>query len=125
MTMSAMDSDLKVVRFAVDTRPVCLWLLNPIERNLEFLQCVDPRYFEFVARGHAEQLEGESKQAAALSLRAAHSHALEAFFAFLTATVQAPECISWCDGRQVRLLSAASLHRSEPHERTSARGSAG
>jgi len=80
-------------RFAVDTRPICVQDPEILERNREFLARVDCTYFIYLADVHAAQLDGENAQAAALSLRAAYSHGLEALFAFLGALIQAPECV--------------------------------
>jgi hypothetical protein len=85
--------EIQYARFAVDETPYCLWDLDIHARNLEFINRIDPRYFEHVANLHGQFLEGEENQYAAVALRIAYSHGLESLFALLCATVQAPDCI--------------------------------
>src|SRR6266498_3066579 len=82
----------QVLRFAVDVRPVCVWVRDATERNQEFLRRLDPTYFEYIAHVHADHLTADQKLLAALTLRTAYSQALETLFAFLCATAQAPGC---------------------------------
>ncbi|MDQ3820286.1 MAG: hypothetical protein M3362_21750, partial [Acidobacteriota bacterium] len=70
-----------------------LWDLDIHQRNLDFINSIDPRYFEHIANLHGESLEGDEKQYAAAALRIAYSHGLESLFALLCACVQAPDCI--------------------------------
>jgi hypothetical protein len=112
-----MDMPLDIARFAVDVRPVCVHDVGILERNREFLQLVNPAYFAYVADAHAAHLEGENAQPAALSLRAAYSHGLEALFAFLGALIQAPECVyGWLAKYQNRELESliSKIGSSEP-----------
>jgi len=62
-------------------------------KNLEFINKIDPKYFEHIADHHGELLEGDRKQYAAAALRIAYSHGLETLFALLCAAVQAPDCV--------------------------------
>ena len=81
------------IRFAVDETPYCFWDLDVHGKNLEFINKIDPKYFEHIADLHGELLEGDQKQYAAAALRVAYSHGLETLFALLCAAVQAPDCV--------------------------------
>jgi len=86
-------TEIQYARFAVNETPYCLWDLDLDVRNLDFINSIDPRYFEHTANLQAQFLEGDEKQYAATALRIAYSHGLETMFALLCATVQAPDCI--------------------------------
>lgn len=86
-------SVIQNVRFVVNETPYCMWDLDIHQRNLDFINSIDPRYFEHIAKLHSDSLEGEEKQYAAAALRIAYSHGLESLFALLCASVQAPDCI--------------------------------
>jgi lambda repressor-like predicted transcriptional regulator len=86
--------------FLVDERPFCLWDMDLKKRTLEFVDNLDPSYFDYEANLHIEHI-GENDQArskesqhAALALRTAYSQALETLFALISATLQAPRCIA-------------------------------
>src|SRR3990172_11004437 len=81
--------------FKVDTEPHCVWEWDLRERNLEFINAINSRYFEYLAGVHLEKLknEPEEKQLAAVALRTAYHHGMETLFTFLCATIQAPDCI--------------------------------
>jgi hypothetical protein len=81
------------IKFAVNETPYCFWDLDVHDKNLEFINKIDPKYFEHVADMHGELLEGEQKQYAAATLRIAYSQGLETLFALLCAVVQAPDCV--------------------------------
>lgn len=85
--------EIQYARFAVNETPYCLWDLDLDARNLDFINSIDPRYFEHIANLQAQFLESDEKQYAATALRIAYSHGLETLFALLCATVQAPDCI--------------------------------
>jgi hypothetical protein len=81
-------------KFAVGELPFCVWEWDLQERNLAFINSLDPAYFEYLADIHAQALEtDEQRQHAALSLRTTYSHGLETLFAILFATIQAPDCV--------------------------------
>ncbi len=86
-------AEIDIVRFAVNETPYCFWDLDAKQRNLDFINSIDPLYFQHIANLHSEALDGDEKQYAAAALRVAYSHGLESFFALLCATVQAPDCI--------------------------------
>lgn len=93
-------------KFVVDIAPYCVWEWDLAERDLEFINSIDPKYFLYLADVHARALENDaSDQHAALALRTAYVHALETFFALLFATIQAPDCIvGWLHKYQIRDL---------------------
>lgn len=84
-------------RFAVDTRPYCLWDpdLHALERS--FVERIDGDYFSYLAETIASgPSDDRSEQRAAVALRAAYAHGMETFFALLFAAVQAPDCtLGW------------------------------
>jgi hypothetical protein len=84
---------IQASRFAVDETPYCVWDLNIRQLNLDYLNSIDPLYFEHLANIYEGFLEGEEKQYAATALRMAYSHGLESFFSLICAAVQAPECV--------------------------------
>src|SRR2546422_2347988 len=87
-----MTAKLSVTRFAIDTKPRCVWVVDAVEQNREFLQTVDPKYFDYLATVHSEQQEESENRHAAMALRTAYGHAIEVLFAFLCAAIQAPQC---------------------------------
>jgi hypothetical protein len=80
-------------KFAVDENPWCVWDWNLEELNLTFIKSIEPTYFEYLAKAYVSSSTEEQEQNAALALRTAYSHGLETFFAFLFATIQAPDCV--------------------------------
>lgn len=88
-----MSEGIYYASFVVDERPYCVWEWDLPERNAEFLSRVDPRYFEYLGRSLAKDLDGEDRQRAAVALRAHYAHGIEAFFSLLFAALQAPDCI--------------------------------
>ena len=93
-------------KFAVDESPFCVWEQDLRERNLEFINNLDPTYFKYLANIHRGFLDiDEHKQNAALSLRTSYLHGLETFFSILFATIQAPDClIGWLAKYQLKDL---------------------
>ena len=88
-----LENGLQLCRFAVDSRAWCVWGTDLEEENTTFLKGLDPAYFDYLARTHGAALEGDSPQMAALALRIGYSHGLEALFALLGATIQAPDSV--------------------------------
>jgi hypothetical protein len=83
---------LETIGFLVDERPYCVVDWDLSGRNLEFISQLDPGYFRFLAETFTNT--GPDKQMhAALAVRTAYSHALEAFMAVVGATVQSPNCV--------------------------------
>lgn len=80
--------------FVVDKIPHCLWYWGDIRKlNLEFIERVEPGYFQYLAEIHTTDKADEEEQPAAIALRTAYSHGLETLFALLGAAVQAPKCV--------------------------------
>ncbi len=71
--------------FAVGDEPFCLWGYDLALENDSFLRSFDATYFEYIARVHLEHLEGDDAGRAAVSLRAAYHHGIEALFSLLGA----------------------------------------
>jgi len=86
-----------------------MWGDDLRKRNLEFLQSLDPGYFDYQARIHLPAVdESEEGQRAALALRAAYHHSLETLFSLLIAAVQAPNCVhAWLQKCRTRQLFEA------------------
>lgn len=77
--------------FATNTRPHCIWDGDLAARNLQFLDRVDPAYFEYHAQIYSAALENDDKDRfAAMGNRSGYFHGLESFFAVLGAFLQAP-----------------------------------
>jgi hypothetical protein len=91
--------DLQYSFFLVDERPFCLWDIDLKRRSLEFLESLDPSYFEYVANvnlqnvGDGDDARSKESQHAALAMRTAYSQALETLFALISASIQAPRCV--------------------------------
>ena len=80
-------------KFAVLDVPYCVWDPELRRRNLEFIERIDPRYYDYIVDINGEALRGETSQYAATSLRIAYCHGLETLFALLGACIQAPDCV--------------------------------
>jgi hypothetical protein len=86
------------IPFVVDTKPYCLWDREIWKRNIDFLDMIDPDYFNYLAEVNFNlinnaETDNKKKQHAAILLRNSYSQALEALFALIGATIQAPDCI--------------------------------
>lgn len=77
--------------FAVNETPYCIWEHDLKERSLEFLESIDCEYFDYLADVNYNQIDGENKQRAAISLRSGFYHGLETLFILISALIQAPE----------------------------------
>lgn len=91
--------DLHYCFFVVDERPLCLWDDNIKQRNLRFLNSIDPSYFKYLyqlyanAINRAKESTDKDAQHPALAMRTAYSQALETLFALLFSAIQAHWCI--------------------------------
>ena len=94
-----MDSSI----IMVGKEPFCIWEVDLLEKNREFIKGIDCEYFDYVID---RQMDSEDRQRAALSLKLALHHATETMFSLLGAYVQAPDCayawISKCSNHQLR-----------------------
>jgi hypothetical protein len=98
---------MEAVKFVIYETPFACWDWDLREKNLEFLEGIDAGYFRYVANLNSDHVEDNDKHRAAVSLRLAYSHGLEALFALLCSAVQAPQCpIGWVlNYRNMDLLS--------------------
>jgi hypothetical protein len=90
------EHELSAMVFAVGRDPYCVWDWDLEERNFEYLESLDPFYFDYVARTNAPNLEADDPQQrrrAAIAIRTAYHHGLECFFGLLFASLQAPGCV--------------------------------
>lgn len=76
----------------IDERPLCFWDRDDPRAQVQCLDNIDPTYFQYLARIHHSQLEGDDSVRAAVALRVTYSHALESLFALVGAAIQAPHC---------------------------------
>lgn len=91
--MSQQDR-IERVPFVVDDTPYACWEWDIRERNLEFLNGIDPDFYTYVVDAHAQHLTDlDEGRKAALAIRITYGMALETFFALLGALVQAPQCV--------------------------------
>ena len=84
-------------KFAVSDVPYCVWDPELRRTNLEFIEGIDPAYYEYIAGINKEALQDDDgAQYAAMAIRIAYFHGLETLFALLCACAQAPDCmIGW------------------------------
>jgi hypothetical protein len=89
--------------FVIDDRTFCFWDRGDSPFQQAFLSGLDPEYFDYVARSHLANLEGQHSLQAALAIRIAYSHALETLFSLLSAALQAPDApAAWMQKYQVK-----------------------
>jgi hypothetical protein len=103
--------------FKVNKTPYCVWGYDLKERNLAYLKGYNHQYFKYVAELQIDQLDGDNRQLAAMTLRKEYHHAQETLFSLLCAAVQAPTCVyGWvlkCTSGQLKeLVQAISVGRS-------------
>jgi len=91
--MSNGDLVIQYRVFVVGDRPYCLWDTDISKRTLEFLDSIDPLYFEYIADAHLQAAVDKKSQPAAMLIRSSYSQALETLFALLCAMIQAPRCV--------------------------------
>lgn len=104
-----MTSDVPVVRWPlfVGARHLAVWSVRSPNRYREWLDAFEPGYFEYLADVHARHLRGKHAQQSALALRVGYGMGLEALFALLGASIQAPWCVqAWLGLYKVAELQA-------------------
>lgn len=74
--------------FVVNAEPYCLWERDTNGRNLEFLNGLDPEYFEYSLNAH---IATEDDKHASVAIRVSLHHSIETLFSLLGAFVQAPD----------------------------------
>lgn len=90
---------MKVIcsRFAVDENAFCVWDLDLEQKNKEFIQDFNTKFFDFLSGMYHNHWENENnekaKQYLSFMIRTSYSHALESLFSLMCATIQAPDCV--------------------------------
>lgn len=96
---------MKPTLFAVGDEPYCLWEDDVQERSREFLDGLDPDFFEYLLRINDQP---EEEKRASVAIRLALHHAIETLYSLLGAYVQAPQCpyawISQCQTEDLRKI---------------------
>lgn len=94
--------------FFVGDVPYAVWDWDIPQRNLEFVRGIEHEYFDYVATTHSQNLRGEQRHLAALSIRAAYFHGVETLLTLICAAIQAPRCVpAWiqrCSTPQLRKI---------------------
>jgi transcriptional regulator with XRE-family HTH domain len=93
---SEYEPGIEYSKFAVGTRPYCVWEHDLAERNIEYIESFDSAYFDYVANLYSTALHSDDVDAqhhAAIATRVTYHHALESHFALLFASLQAPDCV--------------------------------
>ena len=78
----------------VDDKPFCLWDTDVQKITLEFLDSIDPSYFDYIADSHLQAAIEDKSQVASLAIRAGYSQGLETLFALIAAAVPVIICAS-------------------------------
>lgn len=86
-------NDLKGYPFLVDERPFCVWGYDMPQNNEGFIKEFSPKYFSVVATQNIKLLTTDLKHQAAVNLRLAYSHGVEALFLMIFAELQAAYCV--------------------------------
>lgn len=86
------------IPFVVNEEEYAFWDTDIQKINLNFINQIDPEYFEYIAQLNLSILNGEgndkkTRQHAAINMRMAYSQGLEVLFSFIFATIQAPDCV--------------------------------
>jgi hypothetical protein len=91
--------------FLVNKEPCCIWDADLVERNTEFLDGLDTRYFDYVIETY---LYTNDRARAAVALRINFHHSMETLYSLLGAYIQAYDCVyAWlakCQNHQLRDL---------------------
>jgi hypothetical protein len=79
--------------FAVYDVPYCVWDWDIKRLNVDFIESIDHKFFEYAAHVHVGNIGGEDKHRCATALRSAFYHGLETLFALICSALQAPDCV--------------------------------
>jgi len=101
--------------FVVNEEPYCIWEVDILERNNEFLNGIDTEYFDYVLKVHSE---ADDEKRASIALRATFHHVTETMFSLLGAYIQAHDCVhAWiakCTNQDLReLIGKISASRND------------
>ncbi|MGN6149962.1 MAG: hypothetical protein ACTHPD_15610 [Rhizomicrobium sp.] len=89
-----MHPNIQHVIFAVCNEPYCVWGWDIKDRNIDFIERIDEKYFEYICETHLDHLEAEgTAHRAAIAIRANYHLALETLFSLIGAMFQAPDCV--------------------------------
>lgn len=110
------EMNLQVCMFVVDETPYSIWASDLHDRNLRYVESIDPAYFDHIAELHGPLIGTDKDEYAAIAIRIAYSHALETLFALICSTIQAPDAvIGWMLRYQNKELESlvGKIHRSQ------------
>jgi len=92
--------DLECRYLMINQRPLCVWGTNIDKSNKDFIDSIDPDYFDYLRSIHSQAFDRDEivdldvqSQYAALSLRTAYSQSLETLFSLMFSTIQSPYCV--------------------------------
>ena len=92
--------DLECRYLMINQRPLCVWGTNIDKNNKDFIDSIDPDYFDYLRSIHSQAFDRDEivdldvqSQYAALSLRTAYSQSLETLFSLMFSTIQSPYCV--------------------------------
>ncbi|MBU0634453.1 MAG: hypothetical protein KKB82_03275 [Candidatus Omnitrophica bacterium] len=92
----------------VNETPYCIWEVDLKNRNLEYINSINPAYFEYLLKTHFEKADEKDKMLASIALRNGYFHGLETLLSLIGAFLQAPKCvyawISKCSTGELRKL---------------------
>lgn len=101
-----MSNSITPVIFCVNQEPYCLWETDLAERNIEFLDGLDPEYFNYLREILSCDEDKDKSKINSVAQRILYHHSLETFFTLLGALTQAPNCayawISKCGNTELR-----------------------
>ena len=91
--------------FVVNDEPYCIWEVDLLWRNQQFLAGLDADYFNYLLNLY---LDSDDENRAALALKTVLHHSMETLFSLLGAFIQAPDCayawIAKCSNKDLRAL---------------------
>ena len=102
-----MDAYMQSVTVMINETPYCVWDWELDKLDRDFINGIDPSYFEHMIEAHVPLLDGDHAHQAALAIRMSYSHAMETLMSLLCALVQSPDCvIGWLHKYQNNELEA-------------------
>ena len=82
------------IPFVCYETPYCVWDDDPKQRNIEYIQGIDPEFFKTSVLAFGQLLDDDVKaRHAATGLRLLYTHSLETLLALICAMVQAPHSV--------------------------------
>ena len=77
--------------FMVNTEPYCVWEVDLLTRNNDFLNGIDVEYYSYILKSHIDCDDSDDKRAV-IAVRNAYYHAMETMYSLFGAFLQAPFC---------------------------------